>query len=294
MMLNWVLAGAPYVGCDIGGFLGNTTGDQLTRWMQVGTFMPIMRVHSIIDATPHFPWLFGDEPAAAMRKTLDLRYRLMPYHYSLAQAFYAYSSLWIRPLVIAFPEDAAAANITSQWMDGDILVAPVLRNDSQQRVYLPSGTWYSRADAPVSNASKIFQGPTTLDGTVALDEIPAFVRAGTVLPLAPVIQYAEQLPGGALEVQVYAGADGSFELMEDDGNSTRYQQGEVRRTKFIWDDGSKTLSWKVFGTTSAAGEHTFRQVFMTVVDGTDLHSSFTVPIGTRGTLTSTPTGPPAA
>jgi len=292
-LLNWILAGAPYVGCDIGGFLGNTTGLQLTRWMQVGTFMPIMRVHSIIDATPHFPWLFGDEAEAAMRATLNLRYRLIPYHYSLAHALSATSSLWMRPLVIAFPEDEAAANITSQWMDGSILVAPILRNDSQRRVYLPNGTWYALVAAQRNQSSEVFQGPAMLTGTAALDEIPAFVRSGTVLPLAPVIQYSEALPGGPLEVQVYAGADGSFALIEDDGSSLAYQAGEVRTTHFQWDDSAKILSWRVEGTAEAAGANTFREVFMTLVDEDGVRHTLAKPLGIHGTLAALSSGPSA-
>jgi len=284
MMLNWVLGGAPYVGCDIGGFLGNTSGPHLTRWMQVGTFMPIMRVHSVLEAIPHFPWNFGQPAARAMQKTLNLRYRLIPYHYSLAHALYATFSQWIKPLVMEFPDDAEAADISTQWMDGSILVAPVLRQDSMRDFYLPKGTWYKLAAAEDTKASVVLEGPGRWGGSAADDEIPAFVRPGTVLPLAPVVQYSEALPGGPLEVQVYAGADGSFDLVEDDGESTAYLVGQIRTTRLRWDDATQTLSWKVDGAVDAAGEHVFKNVYMTLIDRTGIYHSDTKLLGTEGSI----------
>lgn len=118
--------------------------------------------------------------------------------------------------------DEDAAGITTQWMDGDILVAPIVHNNSKRHIYLPRGVWYS-LKSEITQVSldgrKKFVGPQHIDSTVAFDELPAFVRAGTVLPLAPVVQYTDALPGGPLDVQVYAGADGYFDFFEDDGNT---------------------------------------------------------------------------
>merc|ERR1712032_803688 len=87
-------------------------------------------------------------------------------------------------------------------------------------------------------------GPVYMSGIASLDEVPTFVRCGAVIPLAPVVQYTDALPGGPLEVQVYAGADGSFKLVEDDGETTSYERlGYVRETEFSWSDGLRTLSW---------------------------------------------------
>merc|ERR1712159_944193 len=118
MMLNLGLSGSPYVGCDIGGFTGNTNAELLTRWYQVGVFMPTMRVHSTIDATPHFPWLWGTAHGVAMRLALELRYQLLPYHYSLAHRMFSEGRLWIRSLSAEFSDDSTALSITSQWLDG--------------------------------------------------------------------------------------------------------------------------------------------------------------------------------
>merc|ERR1711988_367433 len=111
-----------------------------------------MRVHSVNQAVPHWPWNFGVAASDAMRKALNLRYRLLPYHYSLAHAMHEQRSLWIRPMAVDFPEDARAAGIVTQWMDGSILVAPVLRSDSRFDAYLPAGSWY-RLDAVLETRS---------------------------------------------------------------------------------------------------------------------------------------------
>ncbi|OLQ11145.1 Neutral alpha-glucosidase C [Symbiodinium microadriaticum] len=211
MVLNWGLAGAPYVACDIGGFTGEPTPELLVRWYQVGVFMPIMRVHSAIWVKPHWPWLFGDRAAEVMREALHLRYRLIPYHYSLAHRLYSVGILWIRPLAAVFPKDPKVANLTSQWMDGEILVSPILNEASKSEVYLPEGQWH-----PFNRAGEIITGPrSAVEEVVPLDNIPAYVRLGTVIPLAPQVQSTDDLPGGPLEVQVYAGADGNFTLVEE-------------------------------------------------------------------------------
>ena len=197
MVLNWGLAGIPYVACDIGGFTSQTQPDLLARWFQVGVFMPIMRVHSTKSATPHFPWLWGPAYAAAMKGALNLRYQLVPYHYSLAHHMRAPSGkLWMRSMVAEYPHDATSAPLTSQWFDGDILVAPVLKQDSTKQVYLPNGTWFTFSANGTGTGATV-QGPTTVTGAAAIDEIPMYVRAGTVVPVGPVVQYTGALPGGA-------------------------------------------------------------------------------------------------
>jgi len=239
--------------------------------------MPTMRVHSTKTATPHFPWLWGEPYASLMRAALDLRYQLLPYHYSLAHRMHTSRKLWIRPLAAEFPSDPKAAPIASQWLDGDLLVAPILSQASERNVYLPAGTWYA------FNSSATTEGPATLGGTAALAEVPVYVRPGAVVPLAPVVQHSGALPGGALEVQVYAGADGSFTLVEDDGESTAYASGAVRSTRLAWDDGARTLSWAVVDAT-AAGTAGFSQLFVRRFDAAGVASSAVVQIGKGGSV----------
>jgi len=273
-ILNWGLAGAPYVGCDIGGFtrtlsgpLVDTDPQLLVRWMQVGVFLPLMRTHSAEWTKAHFPWLYGPEAAHQLRQALNLRYRLLPYHYSMAHAQYARQRVWMRPLAMAFPEDATARKITSQWLDGDILACPVLQYGGLKDIYLPKGHWYR------FNSTATTTGPVHLKGTAAMDEIPAYVRSGTIVVLGPVVQSTDEMPGGPLEIQVYRGGDATFELVEDDGETSDYRlprPKHVRRTRFRWHEDSGTLAWEVTGSTSSPRAYTLVTASIFNLDATSV------------------------
>ncbi len=258
-LLNWSLAGMPYVACDIGGFIGETTPKLLTRWMEAGVFFPVMRAHSELIVKPHFPWLFGPDAEAAIRKALDLRYRLIPYYYSLAHETHETGVPLMRPLAMEFPEDSHCDNLSDEWLMGEgLLAAPMLDASDARKVYLPAGTWYAL------NSCEPIKGEQQIEVRAKFDEIPAYVRGGTILPLGPVIQHTDDLPGGALEVQVYPGRDASFVLVEDDGISTGYLNGQIRRTRFAWNDASRRLSWNVEG--PYAGKDVFGDMTVSVMD----------------------------
>jgi alpha-glucosidase len=258
-LLNWSLAGMCYGACDIGGFKGEDSPELLTRWMEVGTFLPVMRSHSTHEVQPRFPWLYGADAEAAIRKALELRYRLIPMYYSLAHEAYKSGAPLMRPLLMEFPGDSNVANLSSQWLIGrGLMAAPVLESGGHRSVYLPDDTWY------LFDSNTRFAGPRTMDVAAALDEIPVYVRAGTILPLAPVLQHTDQLPGGPLELQIYPGKNASFTLVEDDGLTTAYLKGEVRRTTFTWDDVERRLSWKIEG--PYAGKDIFKSMQVKVFD----------------------------
>ena len=143
-LLNWSLAGMPYETCDIGGFLDNDSPELLSRWMEAGVFFPVMRSHSDIRVTPRFPWLYGPQALEAIRKAIDLRYRLIPFYYSLAHETFQTGLPLMRPLCMEFPEDPKVANLSDEWMMGDsLLAAPMLQPDDERSVYLPAGQWYA-------------------------------------------------------------------------------------------------------------------------------------------------------
>jgi alpha-glucosidase len=244
-LLSYGLSGMPYAGCDIGGYRGTTTPEMLTRWMEAGVFFPVDRSHSRRRGiVPHFPWLSGPEAEAAIRKALDLRYQLIPFYYSLAEANTVTAAPLMRPLVMEFPDDPQVANLTDEWLMGTgLLAAPILAEGATSRsVYLPKDTWFD------FGTNHTTQGPQTLTATAVLDQIPIYVRAGTLLPLGPVVQYTGQATSDPLEMQIYPGKDASFAFVEDDGNTLGYQSGAIRRTTFSWNDQTRTLSWKVEGT----------------------------------------------
>jgi len=285
-MLKWILGGAPYVACDIGGFTGETTAPLLARWMQLGAFMPTMRVHSTHTATPHFPFLWPEPYQSHMKAALEMRYQLLPYHYSLAHRMFSEGRMWIRPLAAAFPGDAVAATLASQFLDGDLLVAPVLREDSSFSAYLPAGTWFRVATATHVKQTTVV-GPTWVNGTAAEDEVPIWAPAGAVVPFAPVLQHTDALPGGPLEILVYGGADGAFVLVEDDGETTAYAGGQgARRTSLAWDDGAAKLTWTCKGA-AAAGAFTKLSVTLALAGGVERKSAV-VEIGDGGKVVVPP------
>lgn len=222
-----------------------------------------------------------------MRASLHKRYQLVVYHYSNAHAMYVDSRPMMRPMLMDFPEDEAASTITTQWMDGDsLLAAPIVTSsdgkttDNSRSVYFPgSCTWYGW------NSTVTYAGGQTATVTMDLQSSPLFVKAGSIVPLAPVTQYTDQLPGGALDVVVYAGADATYAMVEDDGASTDYKTGNIRTIAFTWSDKTKTLAWKVSG--SFAGDaNSFTSLHLTVFTTKGMATSATKAIGTSGSIVS--------
>lgn len=252
-LLNFSLAGMYYGSCDIGGFMGTPTKEMLVRWFQAGVFFPIMRSHSNIGTTARFPFLWGDDGEAAMRKALDLRYQLLPYIYSLGHEAYSTGAPIMRPLVMEFPTDTTVANMTDEWLVGKgLLVAPVLNEGGKRKVYLPNDTWYDYY------TGKMIRGSQTISVDKKLDEIPVYVRAGTILLVGPVVQYSEQVSKTPLQIRIYPGKNGSFKMVEDDGVSYNYTKGNTRTTAYAWNDKTKTLTWKVSGAYS--GKNVYRTI----------------------------------
>jgi len=241
-LLNFSLAGMYYGSCDIGGFQGTPTKEMLVRWFQAGVFLPIMRSHSNIGTTARFPFLWGTDGEAAIRKALNLRYQLLPYIYSLGHEAYNTGAPIMRPLVMEFPTDTTVANMTDEWLVGKgLLAAPILDTGGKRKVYLPNDTWYNYYTGDV------IRGPKTFSVDKALDEIPVYVRAGTILPVGPVVQYSEQTSTTPLQIRIYPGKNGSLKMVEDDGVSYNYTKGNIRTTAYHWNDKTKTLTWKVSG-----------------------------------------------
>uniref|UniRef100_A0A7S3NMC6 Glycoside hydrolase family 31 N-terminal domain-containing protein n=1 Tax=Aureoumbra lagunensis TaxID=44058 RepID=A0A7S3NMC6_9STRA len=252
LILSYSLAGMPYVTCDIGGFNGNTTALLLTRWYFLGVFIPIMRIHSTLDATPHFPFLWPKPYADAMRIALNLRYALIPYHYSLTYKMRQDGRLVIRPVFARYPNYPLTTQV---FLDGDILVAPVLHESGNISLLLPNTTksWFSL------NSSSLYTPGTTV--SVVNASLPtsflAFVPAGTIIVFAPPAQSTDDLlkqisnssSPAALQVQIYDGANATFTLFEDDGISTAYiDDTDFRTVIFDYNCLQRTLHLSVNST----------------------------------------------
>ncbi|MBO4826659.1 MAG: DUF5110 domain-containing protein [Prevotella sp.] len=238
-------AGIPWWTYDAGGFF--RPGDQYTnpayiermlRWIETSVFLPLMRVHGYMSNTE--PWNYGPETQQVIGQNLRLRYRLLPYIYSHAADVSYNGSTLMRPLVFDFSSDPQALRQQHEYMFGhSFLVSPVTEPSvTEWRTYLPQNHagWYDfRTNTRYDGGRSV---TTTVDNTF----IPVFVRAGSIVPLADGRQYAAQQPDAPLTVQVYPGADATFTLYEDDGHTTRYQQGECSRIVFTWDDARRQLT----------------------------------------------------
>jgi alpha-glucosidase len=269
-ILNWSLAGMYYGSCDIGGFHGTPTKENLIRWHQAAVFFPIMRSHSDLKTLPHFPWLWGEDGENAMRKANNLRYRLLPYIYSLGHEAYNTGAPIVRPLLMEYPDDAEVVNLSDEMLLGKgLLVAPILTAGGKREVYLPKGAWYDFF------SNKVIKGAQHFQVTKQLDEIPVYVAAGTILPLGPELPYSEYDSIVPLEIRVYPGQDGSFTMTEDDGVSYDYIKTDIRTTSYKWNDATRTLSWKVSGNYKA--KKVFNEIRIVVGN-----QQKTVLLGSRG------------
>ena len=211
---NLGLSGFTYSGCDVGGFVGGASPDLLTRWYQVAAFTPVFRNHSAHDAPRMEPWVDGPEHLAIRRHFIEERYRLMPYLYALAELNSRTGDPIMRPLFYDYP-DAMKSDCDKAMtflLGRSLMVAGPPKPESPQpfSVCLPAGGWYDYwTGLPVSQAK--------LKLMPKLDELPVYVRAGTILPRQPLVQSTMEVPNGPLSLYVYPGEDCRGELYFDDG-----------------------------------------------------------------------------
>jgi alpha-glucosidase len=232
MCLGLGLSGVPFVGFDTGGFWRDATGELLVRFTQLGVLFPFFRNHSAHNTHQQEPWAFGQPFEAHCRAAIELRYRLLPYLYTLFERTTRDGAPISRPLVYAFPQEVTYAEIEDEVLVGtDLLAAPVLQEDQVARaVHFPPGAW---RELPTGER---FVGPLRALVATPLDLLPLYAREGAVIPLGPVQQYTGERPPDPLTLAVYLspddGAAATGELYEDDGETPAYQAGLWRRTRF--------------------------------------------------------------
>jgi alpha-D-xyloside xylohydrolase len=242
--LNFALSGYPYWTTDIGGYwpphdkpVEDPKFQELyARWFEYGTFCPIFRTHG------HRPqneiWAF-DKVEPILINYDKLRYRLMPYVYSLAWRVTNDDYTIQRPLVMDWRADVRVRDIGDQFMFGPaLLVNPVLQPDATHRaLYLPDApAWYDFWTGASTN------GRREIDADAPLDRIPLYVRAGSILPLGPEIEYADEKPAGPIELRIYTGADGEFVLYQDAGDGYEYEHGVHSVIPMHWSESTRTLT----------------------------------------------------
>ena len=241
--LNYSLSGAPYWTTDIGGFVAANPDDPAyrelyIRWFQFGAFCPIFRAHGTRTTNQNEIWSYGADTQKILTAYDQLRYRLMPYIYSLAWKTTSEGYTIMRPLVMDFRTDKRAQNIGGQFLFGPaILVNPVTEaGATTRRVYLPEATWYDFWTGAV------LQGPQEIESPAPIDRLPLYVRAGSIVPLGPDVEYATEKPADPLEIRVYRGANGSFTLYEDENDNYNYERGAHATIRFAWDEASGRLT----------------------------------------------------
>jgi alpha-glucosidase (family GH31 glycosyl hydrolase) len=262
--INAGLSGIPYWGTDIGGFVPTKelTGELYVRWFQFGAFCPLFRSHGRTWKL-RLPWgwntgeLGPDEVRgysdasnpdprelhnAAVepicRKYLELRYRLLPYTYSVVRECCLTGMSIMRAMWLHYPNDPEASRRGDQYLWGrSILVAPVCEKAAtERRLYLPQGQWFDFWDEKVVDGGKEITRPVTLD------TLPLYVKAGSIVPFGPVKQWTGQPPVEPTTLLIYPGADASFLLYEDDGHSFDFERGQWMGTELAWNDSRRVLS----------------------------------------------------
>jgi alpha-glucosidase len=221
MLLNLSLSGVPFCGADVGGFMENATGELLARWTQLGAFTPFFRNHSNTGTIDQEPWAFGPRIEAICRRYIELRYRLLPYLYSLFVQAHRHGTPIIRPLLWHYAEDPLAVAASDQFLLGpDLLIAPILRpGDTVRSLYLPAGAWYD------FQTGRRIAGRRHILAEAPLDRIPLYVRAGALLPMIPAQQYVGEKNVQRVELHYWMGGRGELNWYEDDGVSLGYQHG---------------------------------------------------------------------
>ena len=247
--LGYSMSGIPFWGMDIGGFSvmsqfyspahADEWQELQTRWHQFGTFVPLFRTHG------QWPrrelWNIAPEGSKAYESILAymrLRYRLMPYLYSYTAAVSFEDATLMRGLPMDYPEDPEVRNLSDQWLLGPALMpCPVYEYKARSRsVYFPHGGWYDFYTGAYMPGGKRF----TMDAPY--ERMPLYVKAGSIVPFGPSIEYTSQKPADKIVFVIYAGADACFTLYEDDGLTYGYEKGEYSTIEFKWDDAARRLS----------------------------------------------------
>lgn len=250
--INFSMSGIPYWTMDIGGFAvegryqnpneANLAEwrEQMTRWFQFGTFCPLFRSHGQYPYREMFN--IAPENSLAYQSMLyydKLRYRLLPYIYSLAGATYFDNYTIMRGLAMDFPEDGIAVNVTDEYLFGpDLLINPVYTYKANTRsVYLPSGvSWFDLY------TGKYFEGGQTIIADAPYTRMPVFVKSGSIIPVGPEIEYTQQKPADTLTLYVYTGKNGRFTLYEDEGINYNYEKGNYSKIFFSYNENNKSLT----------------------------------------------------
>ncbi len=258
--LNYMATGNPYWTVDVGSFFTRNDGrrwfytgefpdgvkddaykEYYTRMFQWATFLPMLRSHG--SDTPREIWQFG-EPGTpyydAILKMINLRYTLIPYIYSMAARQTMHSYTMARPAAFDFPTDQTVLDMKDEYMFGDFLVCPIscpIAEKTHRKVYLPAGTdWIDYFNGTT------YSGGQWLEMKVETDKLPLFVRCGSIIPTTEVAEHTAAQTGKPITLNIYPGADATFELYEDEGDNYNYEHGARSSIRLIWNEKKRKLT----------------------------------------------------
>jgi alpha-glucosidase len=236
------LAGIAFAGYDVGGFAGEPSTELFARWIAIAAFSPFFRCHSMINSRDAEPWAFGEEVEEISRNYIKLRYRMLPYIYSV---FYEAAQTGMpiqRSLVIDYMNDPNIYNSAYQneYLFGPaILIAPVPSTQMISKIYLPEGGWYDFF------TDKYYEGGKEILIETGKDKIPIFVKQGAIVPIQRAVTHADADPGDTLEIHIYKGIrNETFVYYEDDGAGFDYEEGMYYRRELVFNPKSKSLTLK--------------------------------------------------
>ena len=246
--LNFTACGIPSWNSDLGAFFngdlggpGNEEYNELyARWLQFGTFCPMMRSHGA--GTDKAIYVFGKRGQKYfdnIERYISLRYALLPYIYSTAWAVHSDGQSFMNALGILYPQDMKGLDVKDEYVFGQsLLVAPVMEYEARDRdVYLPAGAKWTNFWT-----GETFDGGQTVNTEAALDIMPLYVKAGSVLPWARKTQYTDIASWDTLQIRIYPGADGTFTLYEDEGDNYNYEKGAYATIRMDWNDATRQLT----------------------------------------------------
>ncbi len=268
-LLNMGVSGYPLTGVDVGGFDGSPVPDLLTRWMELGVFLPIFRNHTSSGTLDQEPWVHGPEHEAINKRSVENRYRLLPYIYTQAEETSRTGVPTMRPFFLEYPALGRMQFINDRefFFGPDMLVAPKLSETRDKyEVILPNGTWYdywtgkkleAKSKAPWDTKTDE-AGPKNPPDVLSvmvdppLDTLPVYVRGGAIIPHQPLVQSTMEKPEGPLELRVYPGPNCTGSIYTDDGTSFDYKNGQYFRQSFTCEATSSGVTVKL-----AAAEGSF-------------------------------------
>lgn len=240
MSLSMGLSGQNQFGHDVGGFMGSPSSELFIRWLQFGSLTPFFRSHAINTSTPREPWRFGEPYTSIARETINRRYRLLPYIYTLFAHSANTGAPVLAPTLYHFPSDPNSYSQNQEFMLGpQLLVAPVMTEGATTRlVYLPApNNWYDYY------TGMLYPGGQSVTVAAPLDRIPMFVKEGALIPGGPNLQHVNDMVTPRVTVDLYPGPDTELVLYEDDGASFDYTRGMFLRTRLARSEQANSSSF---------------------------------------------------